>query len=157
MERRWIVRALVAAVVAGSTCLLAVPPAFADVVFGATSAFPSTTTVGATGLVGHLTVDNSSTAPEDTSTIKLTAIDLTPSCGSTHALNGVCQSPDPGVFQISPTGTGETGTGCPGTTFTTSIVDASTGQVLFTPSSTVTLSVDGPATERASSISPSAS
>ncbi|HEX3824690.1 MAG TPA: Ig-like domain repeat protein [Mycobacteriales bacterium] len=131
---------------AATACLLAVPSADAAVTFTVYSSFPSTMAVGATGLAGQLTIANNSTSPEGTSTVTLTAIDLVPSCGSTTAPGGVCQSADPGVFQVGAAGTGEAGTGCPGTTFTTSIVDSTTGEVSFTPTTTVTLAANGPPT-----------
>jgi hypothetical protein len=146
MGRRWATRALVAGVVAGTASLLALPSAGAAVSFTVYSTFPSTMAVGATGLAGQLTISNNSTSPEATSTVTLTAIDLVPSCGSTTAPGGVCQSADPGVFQLSATGSGEAGTGCPGTSFTTSIVDSGTGEVSFTPSTAVTLAPNGPMT-----------
>ena len=67
---------------------------------------------------------------------------MAPSCGA--SANGIqtCPTPDPGVFDISPTGTGKAGTQCAGVSFTISAPDAS-GVVTLTPSAPVVLGPPG--------------
>ncbi len=98
-----------------------------------TSTFPSSVSVGQTGLPASLVIQNASTV--DQGQVILHSILLTPSCGSTGTA-GACGAPDadPGVFRVSSTGIGQAGTDCAGTTFTVGVANASTGQVQFSSS-----------------------
>jgi hypothetical protein len=135
---RWRVLAGGAAVMA--TMLFAtVSPAWAAVELSVTPSLPSNVTVGQTGLAASIQVTNASTATQSTGNVTLTELNLVPACGATTPTVGTGDCPtadaDPGVFTVPspPTGTGEAGTACAGTTFTISGVDSSTGQVTFTP------------------------
>ncbi len=117
-------------------------PAFAGVGFGVTPTFPTTVTVGQTALPGSIQILNTSTPPESAGNATINSINLVPACATTSFVgNGDCPaaSAAPGVFALSPTGTGEAGTACAGQTFTIAIIDPATGQVSFTPSSPVVL------------------
>ncbi len=112
-------------------------PALAGVGFGVTPTFPTTVTVGQTGLPASVQILNASTPPESAGNVTLGAINMVPACGTTaFVAAGDCPAAqaDPGVFAISATGSGETGTACVGQTFAIAVVDAATGQVSFTPS-----------------------
>jgi hypothetical protein len=74
--------------VLGLIWMLAPRPAFAGVVAGARSTYP--TVVADTGLNVSLQPNNSSTAPEQTSNLILSNTRLTPSCGG--VLNAVCRA-----------------------------------------------------------------
>jgi hypothetical protein len=125
-------------------------PAKAGIGFSVVPTFPSVVTVGQAGVPAALTITNNSTFPNDANPIRLqpvtaapNAITLVPSCGSTIPAGlGDCSVPDPGVFNLSPTGTGEAGTACAGTLFTITPVDA-TGKVAFTPVAPVVLQPPG--------------
>ncbi|MGI9089104.1 MAG: hypothetical protein ACR2HH_15405 [Chthoniobacterales bacterium] len=94
-----------------------------------TPTFPAGVLIGQTGVPASLKIKNTSTGPESTGNVTVSQITLVPTCGnaSSHCVGGA----DPGVFQLSPTGTGRVGTACAGTTFTVTTVDPSTGEVLF--------------------------
>ncbi|MEP7183299.1 MAG: hypothetical protein ABI886_14030, partial [Betaproteobacteria bacterium] len=114
--------------------------AFANAGIGLAANFPSSTTVGATGVAANIDFQNVSTPI--TLTVTVNSLTLTPSCAGYTALN--CTSPDNGVFQISPTGTGRTGTACAGVIFTFTPKPAATdGTLNVTPASTITLGVPG--------------
>jgi hypothetical protein len=129
-------RLVVAALIGLALALVTAPAAFAGVGFGVTPTFPANVTVGQTGLPASVQILNASTPPENAGNVTINAINLVPACGTTAFVGqGDCPaaSADPGVFQLSPTGTGEAGTACAAQTFTISIIDPSTGQVTFTP------------------------
>lgn len=132
--------------------VVAIPVAFAGVGVAVTPDFPSNATVGQTALPASIQILNDSTLPEASSNVDVNTINLVPACGVSFASGATGDCPaadaDPGVFQVSSVGTGEAGTACAGTSFTTSIIDASTGQVSFTPSMPVVL---GPANDSGAS------
>ncbi|MGH9125183.1 MAG: beta strand repeat-containing protein [Acidimicrobiales bacterium] len=127
--------------------VVTIPDAFAGVGFGVVPTFPSVVTVGQTGLPANLTIQNTSTTPDNASNVTLSTIDLVPACGTTFGTAPINDCPianaDPGVFTLSPTGTGQAGTACAGTTFTITTVDPATGQVSFSPSTPVVLQPPG--------------
>ena len=105
--------------------------ALADVGLSATPGFPSTVTVGDTGVAVTLTLSSSGASDE---AVTLDDIYLNPSCANNNA---ACSGGnDPGVFDVSATGTGSAA--CAGVNFTISAPD-SDGFVHFTPDSTVVL------------------
>jgi hypothetical protein len=123
----------------GFGCLTAVADAAVIASGGVT--FPGTVTVGDTGLPATVTMTNNNTPPQhgdvntvcnagDASPCGGTGIVLVPSCGN---FGGACGIADPGVFQISPTGTGKPLTACAGTVFNIAVVDPALGTVRFTP------------------------
>ncbi len=112
---------------------------------GAGVMFPSTVTVGQTGLPASITLENRNTAPNagDTNTV-CNAGDPSPPCSSPErgivlvpsckqVTSGQCMTADPGVFQLSSTGSGRAGTSCEGTVFDIALVDPAFGTVGFTP------------------------
>ncbi len=135
--RRRSLRVVVAVLIGLALVLVTAQEAFAGVGFGVTPTFPSTVTVGQTGLPASVQILNASTPPESAGNVTINAINLVPACGTTTFVGaGDCPAAqaDPGVFALSPTGTGEAGTACAGQTFTIAIIDPATGQVSFTPS-----------------------
>lgn len=73
----------IALVVAAASFLLALPQAFAGVGFGVTPTFPTTVTVGQTGLPASLQITNTATPPETGGNVTINTINLVPSCGTT--------------------------------------------------------------------------
>ena len=129
---------------------LAVLPAAAQAGYGAGTSvtFPTAVTVGDTGSPASITIENRNTAPNTGDTNRIcngpdtaagctgrgdSGILLVPACMQVSA--GACTTvgADPGVFRVSPAGTGRSGTACAGTSFSTSIVTPSFGTVRFTP------------------------
>ncbi len=145
------VQGLVALVVAVVPFVVTMPSAFAGGVgFGVTPSLTAsgTATVGQTGVPGVIQVANTSFGtPEDTENVTINSLFLVPSCGTTAFVgNGDCPAAeaDPGVFQLGATGTGEASTACAGQTFIITVVDPSTGQVSFTPTTgTIVLTPPG--------------
>jgi hypothetical protein len=82
-----------------------------------------------------LTITNDSDGSNEADRISVASISHTPSCASGMP---VCKVADPGVFEVS-AGTGAGGSACAGVTFNVSTLDASTGEIQFTPASAWTL------------------
>ncbi|MFN2608806.1 MAG: hypothetical protein ABR511_13105, partial [Acidimicrobiales bacterium] len=130
------------------TLIAVAGPAAAGVGFGVVPTFPTSVVVGQTGLPASLSIQNTSTPPENAGTVTLTSITLVPSCGTgAAAIDCPAPSVDPGVFALSPTGVGEAGTVCAGTTFTIALVDATQGKYAFTPTTPVVLGPPGSPTD----------
>jgi len=141
--RRW----LTATFVLAGALTLAPSVAHAGVRAGASITFPTTVTVGQTGLPGSIDLINFNTAPNsgDTNTVcnageasppcssPERGIVLVASCGQVAAGSCAGFGADPGVFQVSSTATGRLGTTCGGLSFTTSIIDPTFGTVRFAP------------------------
>jgi Ca2+-binding RTX toxin-like protein len=136
-------RGRLALTVAVMTCaLLASLPAAADAASSITlaSAFPSSVSVGDTGVSAEIVLTNTDTAPDgsttfcnagDTGTCAGQAgITLIPSCADAGCSAG---GANPGVFAIGATATGVAGSACAGRAFTVALVDPSFGTVRFTP------------------------
>src|SRR6266481_4625468 len=91
---------------------------------------PTSTTVGAKGVPVYISPTNLSEPTDGKLIIPPDSITFTPSCGS---LPGgavpPCPNPDPGVFSVSPTGTGRTGTNCAGQTYSISQTSPATGEM----------------------------
>ena len=101
---------------------------------GVTPNFPSPVTVGQTGVAVSMDITNNSSA--DVGALTLDTIHLTPSCGNS---SNPCTSADPGVFAVSATATGAGA--CAANTFTVAVITPSTGEVSFTPNSTISLAL----------------
>ena len=143
------VRRCITVIVSAWLVCLALLPAAAVAGVGAGTAvtFPSDVTVGGTGYSASITLENRNTAQNAAATNSVcnapdasagcagpdSGILLVPAC--MQVASGACVSAgaDPGVFQVSPSGTGRAGTACAGTGFSTSIVNAGFGTVRFTP------------------------
>jgi LPXTG-motif cell wall-anchored protein len=109
--------------------------------------FPTVVTVGQTSVPATITLENRNTAPNmgDTNTV-CNAGDASPPCSlpergivlvpsCSQLAGGLCTAAgaDPGVFAVSATGSGATGTACAGMVFTTAVIDPTFGTVRFTP------------------------
>ncbi len=114
-------------------------PLSAGVSMNVVPSFPGTVTAAATGLAASFSFTNSSTGPDAAFSLLITSIALTPSCG--HG-GSVCVQPDPGVFALSATGTGQAGSACAGAVFTIGAPDAG-GRSSFSPSPPVVLTPTG--------------
>ena len=114
-------------------CSPALAPALAEAGVGAGAAvtFPTTVTVGQTGLPASITMTNFNTPPNsaDTNTV-CNAGEASPPCSSPErgivlvptckqVAGGQCTAAgaDPGVFAVSPTATGAVGSSCAGVVF----------------------------------------
>jgi hypothetical protein len=129
--------------------VLAFAPAIAQagVIASAGPTFPSTVTVGQTGLAASVTLENRNTPPDDVDTntvcnageasppcaLPERGIVLTPTCKQVASGQCTAAGADPGVFALSATGIGRTGTSCPAMVFNIAIVDTTFGTVRFTP------------------------
>lgn len=98
---------------------------------------PAVQTVGQTNLPATLTLTHANTGADTGLVNVVTNITLIPSC----AVPGTpgCATANPGVYQASATGIGAAGTACGGEIFNISVMNATTGQLLFTPPSPVVL------------------
>lgn len=114
-------------------------PASGGVGLGATATYPPSVEVGQTNLAVSLDISNASSPSQ---LITLTSIKHTPSCGMSTV---PCPpgSEDPGVFLVKGPATGMTGSACAGISFTIGSPDPTTGEVTFTPGSTVSLPIAG--------------
>lgn len=143
-------RALFLAVVfAVSMSVVLVWSATANAGYGAAAAptFPSSATIGQTGLPASIQLRNNNSAPNtnDVNTVcnfgdplpcpaADPGITLIPSCGQLGTFSTCAPSgADPGVFQVSPTGVGATGTACADMVFDITLIDPVFGQLRFTP------------------------
>lgn len=96
--------------------------------------FPTTATVGQTGLPATFTVLNISTAPDEAGSVTVGQLTLIPSCSNFDpGCDGPGSIPDPGTFDLSATGTGQAGTACAGRQFSITEINPATGQVSFQP------------------------
>jgi hypothetical protein len=125
--------------------LCAVSSAQAAVVLGVGPNIPSPNgpvAVGQAGLAASLTITNISDQAQGplTVTVNPGTITLVPSCGT---IPGTADCPaasvDPGVFRLSTTGTGATGTACANTVFTITKVDATQDKYSFTSTAAIVL------------------
>ena len=119
-------------------------PALAGIGLGIAPKYPTLVQVGQTGVPVSLSIQNTSSAPQNTGDVTLSNIRHTPSCGDASASVCVGTNIDPGVFSVSSTATGGgnaecinantpfacctgAGTGtcaaCTGLTFTVAVVD----------------------------------
>ncbi|MCA1683537.1 MAG: hypothetical protein LC708_00155, partial [Actinobacteria bacterium] len=122
------------------TLIAVAGPASAGVFFGAGPNFNNgvPVKVGDVMKFATVTVRNNSDGPEAAGDVLVSQITLIPSCGTTNPGDTACLQPgaaDPGVFTLVGPFTGEAGTACAGRTFSVSTIDATTGQILFTPNS----------------------
>jgi len=126
----------------------------------------STVTVGDTLTMATLLLVNNSDGLEGTGTVTLSNLRHTPACGNSGQGNDAIDScqvsllpdppgpqADPGVFTVSatatgiappgPNGAGANATACIGKTFTITLVNAGTGELLLTPNSQIVLQPAG--------------
>ncbi|MBK5334243.1 MAG: hypothetical protein JJD93_19875, partial [Ilumatobacteraceae bacterium] len=112
----------------------------------ATPTFPTTVTVGNTGLAASIQLRNDNTTPNTASTVCNVGdglpcpsgelgITLIPSCGLLGSFSACSPigGADPGVFQVSATGLGAAGTACAGMTFAVTLIDPAFGRLRFAP------------------------
>src|SRR6185295_12134491 len=109
----------------------------------ATPTFPTSVTIGNTGLAASIQLRNDNTTPNTSSTVCNVGdalpcpvgelgITLIPSCGqlglfSECAIGGA----DPGVFQVSASALGALGTACAGMPFAVTLIDPAFGRLRF--------------------------
>jgi cysteine-rich repeat protein len=117
--------------------LAAVAPVYAGFGGSATPDFAASYSVGDTNQAVSLSLLPIITG-DDTGPVVLTGITLIPSCGAQTG-TGTCTggNEDPGVFSVHGTGTGAAA--CTGINFTIAQTNATTGEVTFTPSATISL------------------
>jgi hypothetical protein len=133
---------VVAAVAATAPFLVGIRPAGASGNVSASPIFPTSSTVGQTGIPASISIGNNSTAPESGGNLTVTDITLVPSCGSLSFGDCPAANDDPGVYAVS-AATGEPGTACAGMTFTVTTIVAAQGKLRFTPPSAVVLGPPG--------------
>lgn len=110
---RWVVVALLSTLLASR--------AWAGIGVGATPTYPSVVVVGDTNVAVSLTMQNTSTSPENGGTVTLDRIFHNPSCGSDSPNPCSAVSPnnvDKGVFLPHGPAVGLAGTACAGVSFT---------------------------------------
>jgi hypothetical protein len=139
MHRTAWLRIVAATALLAAAPFVPLPPASAAAVISATSGFTGTTASIGQTLTTSVTVTNLSTAPDGA--MALDTIFFVPSCGSTGPITSDCpvDSQDPNVFEVHPVGTGASGTGCAGTTFTVQISNASGGRYELAPEEPIVL------------------
>jgi len=166
VKRGWV--RLVAATLLALLLTTLAQPALAGIGLGIKPVYPTTVVVGNAGVAVHLSIQNTSSAPQNIGDVELSNIKHTPSCGDSSASICVGTNIDPGVFALSATATGGgnsectgslipfvcctgLGTGtcaaCTGRTFTVAVADVTTGEVLFSPDMTINLGQPGSATD----------
>src|SRR5262245_60094787 len=127
--------------------VLAVTPVHAGIGGTATPTWPGTATVGDL-FSASVQIINTSTTPNETESVNLTTLFVTPACASGATAVCLPADADPGVFKVlSAVGDAST-TPCGGVSFTVGAPNPVTGEVSLTPTSTVTL---GPSTGPAAS------
>jgi hypothetical protein len=134
-----LVRVAVGAVIVAIASLVPIGPAHAAVGLIAQPTWPSTMSVGDTGVPAVIRVENVSTPPDDDALMTVSNISLVPACEVAQA---PCPDPAGGVFDLSASGVGRAGSACAGVTFTISAPDQN-GAVLFTPSAPFSLGPQG--------------
>lgn len=124
---------------AWATLLLLPTSLTAAVSIAVAPTFPNTVAVGDTHQ-GSLQLQNTSTSPNQSESVMVTSIRMTPSCG-TQPFGPTCSAGalDPGVFQYGATAIGRSGSAAAGIFFNITVIDASTGEVQFTPNSPFSL------------------
>jgi hypothetical protein len=113
-------------------------PAWAGVGLSAFPNFPSSVTVGDTGVPASVTVTNNSDGVEAVGNVTITSLRLVPSCSRATSLDPECDTApsvaDPGTFTLSATGAGQAGTACAGQAFSITVSNPATGEVSIAPS-----------------------
>ncbi len=137
-----------------TACTLLVPGvAHAGIGVSAVPSFPTTATVGDTGLTATIQVSNRNDGVDENrpnyvcnfnsgSPCTGPGITLIPSCGALGDFSA-CLTPDPGVFKIANTGTGVPGSACAGMGFSITLIDAASGRLRFTPVAGQTIALAG--------------
>ena len=142
MPRRILMRAVVVVATLATSLVVTVEGAHAAAGINGSLAAPTPVFVGQSGLPASLTAINTNSPPQQTETNTWTTIRVAPTCAAAPAAPNPCPSPELGVFALSATGSGATGTACAGMTFNISAPDAS-GIVTFAPVGTVVLQPPG--------------
>jgi hypothetical protein len=118
--------------------VVTVLPASAGVGFSVVPDFPTSVTVGQTGIAATYTITNNSDGAQTVGNVTMLSMTMVPSC-SNFSTNCSTGTADPNTFTLSATGTGQAGTGCAGTVFTITVTTPATGEVTFVPSTPVVL------------------
>lgn len=95
---------------------------------------PAEAKVGASGLMGSLTIKNINALRDQAATNLVSGINVRPSCGS-RGPSADCPggAEDPGVIAIDYIAVGRGGSACDGTIFTVTETNSATGQAKFVP------------------------
>src|SRR5262249_34570208 len=80
-------------------------PAFAGIGLGIAPRYPTLVQVGHTGVPVSISIQNTSSAPQNTGNVTLSGIRHTPSCGDASASVCVGGNIDPNVFSVSASAT----------------------------------------------------
>jgi hypothetical protein len=139
--KRW---GVAAAIVCTTSFAVAPSAALATPGLDVTLAPPSVVAAGDTAVPGSLTLTNTNTLPETIATICNAGdplpcpvggngITLVPSCGGVDAATSTCAVPSLGVFKVSPTANGATGTECARVPFTVTPLNDGFGTVSLSP------------------------
>lgn len=121
------------AVLAVLSCLALGPSLAQAGVSGATiPSFPTTVTVGQTGLSGTITLISGNSGTEESETNTVTDVTLIPACSKVAGTSCDPAGAEPGVFEVAATASGEVGSACGGKVFDVAVVDATFGTVRFT-------------------------
>jgi hypothetical protein len=129
------------------TALSSVPRVEAGIVASDTPAWPSSVAVSTT-FSASVVIVNQSTPGNDTESVLLTALFVTPACADNSSPLCLSGNRDPGVFDILSAMGDASSAPCAATAFSVGAADVATGEVKLTPTSTITL---GPATGPVSS------
>ena len=126
--------------------LAAAPPADAAVTLAIKPTLPTTLTVGQ-GAAASIALVNSSTGPDATLPVSVTAVFLTTSCGGPIPGSPYCPAAlaDPAVFALAGPGVGRAATGCQGITFAISLALPALGVYQLTPTTPFHLAIPGSA------------
>ena len=136
----------VTALVATALIFELAPAAHAGVSLGVSPSFPTPVSAGQANVPASVSIQNTSNAAQAVGNVTVTSITLVPTCGTAPPAGSPdcpAASVDPGVFQISGSGTGAAGSACAGTAFTIAVTDAAQGKVTFTPGTPVVLNGAG--------------
>src|SRR5262245_64296135 len=150
----WVRTGVGAGTVLLGLALLGVTPVQAGVGGSAVPTWPGTATVGDLFSASVLII-NTSTPTNDTESVGLTTLFVTPACASGAAAICLGSDVDPGIFKVLAAVGDASTTPCSGVTFTVGAPNPATGEVSLTPASTVTVGPsDGPAASRKCPVNP---
>src|SRR5262245_32746949 len=119
------------------SCGAMVPRVDAGIGGSSTIVMPETVVVGVT-FTATMTIRNQLTPPNDTESVRVTGVFITPSCAD--SFSSICFPPnlDPGVFDILSAGDSSTAP-CAGIGFQIGTPNPATGEVQLFPNQTITL------------------
>jgi hypothetical protein len=117
-------RTPITAALAAIALVALAPPASARVVVGVNTYLPNEIQVGQVDVPASIAFTNLSRDADRTGTSRVTSIKISVSCANPSLNECTAADADPGVFSLSPAGTGRDGSACSGYLFTISEPDA---------------------------------